>query len=255
MTHVQSTSDRSNLNTGAALAKVPFHGDTLEATGDGEWAVVKRLCENLGVDVESQRKKLKGEAWPVTAMITATAADGKNYDTFCIHRRSLAMWLATIKPSKVRPEIREKLLAYQREAADVLAAHFSGRSIALPDPAVASLVSVVADLMVEVRSLRGQVAALASCPAPQMVGRATGDNIRARLRTYAALMAPSKREVSRWRMSGTHQLQGAARFSGKGSTWDRLPAADYPIVDRTLDMMIGMAEAVAKRKQMVLLAG
>jgi len=97
---LQAESGDGNFSTSAAMTRVPFRGDTLEVTGDGEWAVVKRLCENLGVQPHVQAEKLKAKAWAVTRLIRATAADGKNYETFCIHRNSLAMWLATIEPGK-----------------------------------------------------------------------------------------------------------------------------------------------------------
>ena len=38
----------------------------------------------------------------------------------CIPLRALAGWLFTINPGKVAPEARPALVAYQREAADVL---------------------------------------------------------------------------------------------------------------------------------------
>ena len=131
-------------NAGVALARIPFRGDILEATGDGEWAVVKRICGNLGIASQSQSAKLKKKAWATTAMIVAVAEDGKSREVFCVHRDSFAMWLATIELSKVRPEIREKLVAYQREAADVLAAPFSTGPANQVDPTVAALASAVA---------------------------------------------------------------------------------------------------------------
>jgi hypothetical protein len=50
------------------------------ADGQG-YAVVRRMCEALGVDDDAQRVKLKNAVWAVTRTIKATAEDGKNYVT------------------------------------------------------------------------------------------------------------------------------------------------------------------------------
>lgn len=111
-----------------ALVEVPFHGDKLQAvqaTGS-VWVVVRRVCEALGIDESGQRQKLKEKAWATTELISAVAEDGKVREAFAIHLDSLPMWLATIEPSRVRPEVRAKLIAYQRECARVLRDHFFG---------------------------------------------------------------------------------------------------------------------------------
>jgi hypothetical protein len=63
---------------------------------------VRRVCEALGIDPDSQRNKLKNCQWAVTAIITATARDGKNHETFCIDLESLPMWLAGIRTIQPR---------------------------------------------------------------------------------------------------------------------------------------------------------
>jgi hypothetical protein len=106
-----------------------FQGDVLEVVrqGDDLFVSLRAVCGALGVDVESQRKKLAGQPWAVTVMITATGPDGKRYEMTGVHLDTLPLWLATISASKVAEEVRPKLVAYQREAARVLADHFLGR--------------------------------------------------------------------------------------------------------------------------------
>jgi len=115
--------------------KVPFYGDTIEAikTEDSKVFVsLKRVCLSLGVDVNSQRQKLANCAWATTAIITAVAEDGKSRQLTMIDLESLPMWLVTINPGKVAPEIREKLVRYQKEAKAVLSAWFLGMSSDFP---------------------------------------------------------------------------------------------------------------------------
>src|SRR5690606_41519734 len=89
------------------IVKVQFHGDTIEAIPrDGTaWVVVRPVCDALGIDYSTQVAKLKTKAWATVGLIPMVANDGKNRELFCLDLDSLPMWLATIEPSWVRPEI------------------------------------------------------------------------------------------------------------------------------------------------------
>ena len=54
------------------LVPVPFYGDTMLATQHQgrTYTSLKRVCENIGIDFDSQRKKLNGCKWACTAIIT-----------------------------------------------------------------------------------------------------------------------------------------------------------------------------------------
>ena len=111
------------------IVKVGFHGGEIEAVKKGKdiWVSVRRACESLGIDVEGQRQKLSNEQrapWAVTCMIKATGSDGKNYNQFMLHVDALAMWLATIDTGRLAEDVRPLLIAYQKEAAQVLRDHF-----------------------------------------------------------------------------------------------------------------------------------
>lgn len=165
-----------------AITKFVFQGDELDVvrTEDGDVAVpLRRLCGALGVDVENQRKKLKGLPWAVAVMITATGPDGKSYEMLCLHRRSIPLWAATIHASKVHPELREKLTAYQCEAAEVLADHFLGKRGA-PSNAVTESAAIlqqqaatlrdVPPMLAEMRKQIGLTALVQRCPFARVEG-------------------------------------------------------------------------------------
>lgn len=88
---------------------------------------IKPICEALGIDVDAQRNKLNADDFfnSVTAIITATGADGKSYEMFALPLRYVYGWLATINPGKVAPEAREAVSRYRRECYEVLYNHFT----------------------------------------------------------------------------------------------------------------------------------
>ena len=142
------------------LVRVAFDGDELEAVRNGEHVdvVVKRVCEALGVDHASQQTKLKSQAWATVVMIPTVAEDGKLREVFALDLESLPMWLVTIHASKVRPELREKLVRYQRECKRVLAEHFFGSQQGL---------GKLAEVLGSIVSLSASVASLAKSVADQ----------------------------------------------------------------------------------------
>lgn len=112
----------------SGLIKLNFHGDELEGVrDDGGFLSLRKACDNLGIDADSQRQKLAGKAWACTAMITVQLpGDRQRREVFMIHRKSVPMWLATIDPERVAEHVRPKLELYQREVADVLDKWFDG---------------------------------------------------------------------------------------------------------------------------------
>jgi phage antirepressor YoqD-like protein len=114
---------------------------------DGEgYAVVKRMCEAIGLDDDAQRAKLRVAPWAATLMIKATAPDGKAYECFCLHVKSVPMWLATIDVTRVALEgTRGKIARYQREASDVLWRWATGKMSA-PQTLEQRALAVIADL-------------------------------------------------------------------------------------------------------------
>ncbi len=128
----------------AALLPVPFHGETLYLVEhEGEpFAPIKPICEAIGLDVTAQQSKLSGaKARWGTRLIPATGADRKKYNMLCLPMRKLSGWLASINGPRIKPEIREKLIAYQNECDDALWRYWSEGHASRPSaaPAQASL--------------------------------------------------------------------------------------------------------------------
>lgn len=106
-----------------------FRGEALEVSKQGAdlFIGVRRVCEHFGIDSWTQIEKLKERGWASTREIPAVVEGGRVYSQFMVHLDSLPLWLATISEKKVAEAARPKLVAYQKEAARVLADHFLGR--------------------------------------------------------------------------------------------------------------------------------
>lgn len=88
---------------------------------------IKPICEALGIDIESQRKKIKEH--PIlsstTVLSTAVASDGKAREMCCIPFEFVFGWLFTINPANIKEESREGLIKYQQECYHVLYEYFA----------------------------------------------------------------------------------------------------------------------------------
>lgn len=110
---------------------VEFHGDqvqTIRNSKTGEVFVpIKPICERFGLAWQPQLEKLKTHptfASTVT-MIVTVGEDGKNREMVCLNLKTIPAWLMTIHPHRI-PDlgVREKVILYQRECADVLYRYF-----------------------------------------------------------------------------------------------------------------------------------
>jgi hypothetical protein len=88
---------------------------------------IKPICDALGIDVDSQRKKINSDQIlsSVAVLSTATGADGKQYEMFCIPFKYVFGWLFTINPSNVKEEARELVIQYKEKCYDVLYQSFT----------------------------------------------------------------------------------------------------------------------------------
>ena len=105
-----------------------FHGDQITSvrTGDGVvYVPVKRLCEHLGIDHNRQTSKLQKDARFNCRHMSATGNDGKYYKMLCLPLDEIEGWLLSISANKVRPDLRDKLVRYQKECFDVLNAYWT----------------------------------------------------------------------------------------------------------------------------------
>ena len=116
------------------LQQVQFKNDFLEVVkvaGTGAitkfnhqfWVSVNKVCENLGISFATQFKKLKSDP-TYEAKLIEIQTNGGIQKVFCIPLSKLNGWLFSINPNRVKPEVREKLIAYKKECFDVLFNHF-----------------------------------------------------------------------------------------------------------------------------------
>lgn len=107
---------------------IPFHGQTIPVftQNNRHYVAMKPICENIGLQWEAQFKRIKRNDILNLAisMMEMVAKDGKTHQTLCLPLEYLNGWLFGVDARRVKPQIRERLLQYQRECFQVLAAHF-----------------------------------------------------------------------------------------------------------------------------------
>lgn len=95
---------------------------------EGEKLVpIKPICEALGIDEESQRKKILDDEIlsSVTVLSTATGSDKKQYKMNCLPLMYIFGWLFTINPKNVKPEAQEAVKKYRMECYTALYRYFT----------------------------------------------------------------------------------------------------------------------------------
>ena len=108
------------MNT--SLVPVPFHGTTLFLLEQNNepYTPMKPIVEGMKLAWQVQHRKLDSnkERWGITMMVIPSKSGDQ--ETLCMPLRKLPGWLMTIHPTRVKPEIREKIIQYQNECDDVL---------------------------------------------------------------------------------------------------------------------------------------
>lgn len=221
---------------------VRFHGDEIQAVHEGErvWVVEKRMCEVMGIDHDSQRKRLSDHErspWAVTAMMTATGPDGRSYEMFCLDLDSLPMWLATIEVKRARAESRAKLIDYQRECARVLRDHFFGPRVQAEKAQAVLLETLVgqqSQMLVLMRTIIERQTDLekrvCEIERPSFSHGAISRGSYDQLRSYVRRIATTEASVSKWKSPRAatadihRELREATGWGGKAKPWHLLPA-------------------------------
>ncbi|HBC9254969.1 TPA: phage antirepressor N-terminal domain-containing protein [Proteus mirabilis] len=109
--------------TSVSTINVPFHGDNLYLVNyEGQPFVAMRpFIEGMGLDWASQYTKIKQRFKTCVVNITMQLpCDNQRRSVVCLALKKLTGWLHTININKVKPEIREKVAAYQDRSDDVL---------------------------------------------------------------------------------------------------------------------------------------
>lgn len=111
------------MNNSISTINVPFHGDSLYLVNyEGQPFVAMRpFIEGMGLDWASQYTKIKQRFKTCVVNITMQLpCDNQRRSVVCLALKKLTGWLHTININKVKPEIREKVAAYQDRSDDVL---------------------------------------------------------------------------------------------------------------------------------------
>ena len=110
------------------LTTIQFHDQTILATEhEGtHYVAMKPIVENIGLNWDAQRQRIKRH--PVLSggavVITVPSSSGDQNTTF-LPVDMLNGWLFGVDVNRVRPELRPRLMQYQRECFQVLNAHFN----------------------------------------------------------------------------------------------------------------------------------
>lgn len=122
---MSSTHDSSDVLI--ELEKIDLSAGELEVSARRSDSLValRPACEQLGIDADTQARKLHSKHWATTALKTVVAADGKPREMLMVTRDTFTMWLATIEPSRVNEAAREKVIVFQKEAVAALDAYFN----------------------------------------------------------------------------------------------------------------------------------
>lgn len=112
----------------AEIVPVPFHGeDILTVEVDGKpHVILKPVVESLGLDYWAQVRKLRERSWACTALkAVQVPGDFQRREMVTVDVRTFLMLLATIDERRVAADVAPKLIAYQAEVADAIAAYWT----------------------------------------------------------------------------------------------------------------------------------
>ena len=107
---------------------VTFHGQSISVftQNNQHYVAMKPICENIGLDWRAQRQRIMRHDIMKQGVVIITTPDkaGQMQETNCLPLEYLNGWLFGVDAARVKPEIKPRLLQYQRECFKVLSAHF-----------------------------------------------------------------------------------------------------------------------------------
>lgn len=114
---------------------IQFHGHDVVtiAHGNGKiFVAIKPICDAIGLEWSAQFRRVQRDLvlGSTIAMMAIVAEDGKLREMLCLPLNMLNGWLFGVDAKRVKPELQETVIAYQRECYDVLDAHFRGKALA-----------------------------------------------------------------------------------------------------------------------------
>lgn len=111
---------------------IPFHQHSLiTVRHEGRVLVaMKPISESIGLDWESQRKRLKRDFVLSTCIVIMTVqlpGDDQTREVNFLDLEYLNGWLFGIDANRVKPELRDTVIDYQKHCYHVLFQHFHGK--------------------------------------------------------------------------------------------------------------------------------
>jgi hypothetical protein len=98
-------------------------------------AVVNSMCEALGLARTGQHERIREDEILAEQLLPVRIdTAGGPQVTNALTAWAIPSWLHGVRVSRVAPEKREAIMAFRREAADVLYRHFAQRQPTLPPP-------------------------------------------------------------------------------------------------------------------------
>lgn len=155
---------------------VPFIGDELAAaltSGGNIYITLPGIARALGLNTQAQlRRVLRTPTLARGLQIIPLETPGGTQTVNCLRVDKVALWLAGIETSRVKPEFRAKIEAYQEELAPVAMQVFlrvmglpaATHASAAPDAQVAALAGQVESLAAVSNLLREQLSSLLALP-------------------------------------------------------------------------------------------
>ncbi|MEG2445391.1 MAG: phage antirepressor N-terminal domain-containing protein [Acinetobacter sp.] len=113
------------MNTKSKIVKFNNQQVPVFMQGDKPYVLMKPICENIGLDWNSQKKRINRNAVLSKGKVMMTSpSNGGDQEYIALPLGMLNGWLMGVDANKVRPEIKDTLVKYQLECYDVLYKHF-----------------------------------------------------------------------------------------------------------------------------------
>lgn len=212
-------SERDNVLVPIEQKEVVFYGDDLTAVrlDDGRVFIpVKPICELLGVDWNGQRRRINRDPVLSVAMATVdvTSTEGERLVTravLCLPLDYVSGFLFGLNADRVRPDLRDKVIRYQRECYHVLAEAFADSRLTA-EPAFDELLAQADNEAVQAYQIAKAVMKLAQNQI-MLEARLTGrlNAYEARLEALESQLAPPSHAISQ---SQAMQISQAVKAVG-----------------------------------------
>ena len=116
-----------------AMQTISFYGKqimTTEVNGE-HYVAMKPVCENIGLDWSAQLKRIKRHLVLDSTMsvMDMVAEDGRSRKMVMLPLKSIHGWLFSVNENRVYPEIKERLIIYQKECFDVLHEYWTKKAV------------------------------------------------------------------------------------------------------------------------------